>query len=231
MISKIYAAEALVNRPLTPGGASRIIRAMKNGVYSRGRASMLVWIAAAAGSAALIALDQWTKALAAARLAGRGMLSLVDGFAFLVFARNSGAFLSLGAGLPPLLRKLFLIPLPILALGFLGWAFLRRGLGPRHSSDPSGADPRGAGAGPIDLATISLLAAGGIGNLIDRILYDGEVRDFLYFRLGKLHTGIMNLADLCILAALILMVVGTLRGSAGKGKPADKDPPGAGLPD
>jgi signal peptidase II len=57
-----------------------------------------------------------------------------------------------------------------------------------------------------------LIAAGGIGNLVDRIAY-GEVRDFLNFGIGRLRTGIMNLADLYILAALILIVVAMARGS------------------
>jgi signal peptidase II len=158
---------------------------------------VILGIAATVGVAALVALDQWTKALAEAALKGRGVVRLVGDFAVLIFTRNKGAFLSLGSGLPPTIRYILLIVVPIATLAFLGWAFLSRSVG------------RGKGAGGSlveDFAAIALIVAGGAGNLIDRLLF-GEVRDFLNFGIGRLRTGIMNLADLYILAALIVMVV------------------------
>ncbi len=149
----------------------------------------------AVSALALVAVDQWTKALAASRLAGRGTVRLLGDFAVLIFTRNRGAFLSLGSGLPPALRIVLLVALPVAVLAFLGWSVLRH-LG-------SGRAPGRRGG--ADVATVVLIAAGGIGNLVDRIAY-GEVRDFLNFGIGRLRTGIMNLADLYILAALILMI-------------------------
>jgi signal peptidase II len=154
----------------------------------------------AVSAAALVAMDQWTKALAAGFLAGKGAVRLVGGFVMLIYARNRGAFLSLGSGLSPTLRFVLLIVCPLAALAFLGWAFLSRGMGERKEK----------------YAVVVLIAAGGVGNLVDRLLY-GEVRDFLNFGIGRLRTGIMNLADLYILAALIVMIVAMLRsGRAGK---------------
>jgi signal peptidase II len=159
------------------------------------RASKLILgFAMAVSTLALVALDLWTKALAASLLPGRGTVRLVGDVAVLVYVRNSGAFLSLGSGLPPILRTLLLVVLPIVALAFFGWAFLIRGAG------------EGTGRGMADYAVLVLIAAGGAGNLFDRLLY-GEVRDFLNFGIGRLRTGIMNLADLYILAALIVMAL------------------------
>lgn len=166
----------------------------------------------------LVALDQWTKALAAAFLAGRGTVSLVGDLAVLVYAKNRGAFLSLGSGLSPALRTLLLIALPLVALAFLGWAFLSKGLGGRGKGGAAGR------AGAMEMSVVVLVAAGGLGNLADRILY-GEVRDFLNFGIGRLRTGIMNLADLYILAALIVMAVALARkprkGGPRKGEPEE----------
>jgi signal peptidase II len=148
-------------------------------------------------TAALIAADQWTKALAETRLAGRGVVHLLGDVVVLIYTKNPGAFLSLGSGLPPALRTFFLVALPIGALVFLCWAFLTRGL-----SDSAWGRTGGVVA--------VLVFAGGSGNLIDRIAF-GEVRDFLNFRFSPLPpTGIMNFADLYILAALVVIVVAAL---------------------
>jgi signal peptidase II len=166
---------------------------------------LAVGLAMATAGAALVALDLWTKALAASHLAGRGTVRLLGDFAVLVFSLNRGAFLSLGSGLPPTLRSLLLVAFPLAALAFLGWAVLSRGLGLRGG-------PGGRAGGRLrERAVLVLIAAGGIGNLVDRVLY-GEVRDFLNFGIGRLRTGIMNLADLYILAALVLIAISLLAG-------------------
>jgi signal peptidase II len=144
----------------------------------------------AAASAALIALDQWTKVLAERFLAGRGVLEILGDYVILVFAQNTGAFLSLGAGLPEPARLALLVFFPsamlVAALFFLCL-----------KSEPS----------PRALAIACLLASGGFGNQIDR-LFKGKVTDFLNFGVGNIRTGVMNLADLYILALLILLVLG-----------------------
>jgi signal peptidase II len=181
-----------------------------------------IFVVMAASAALLVAIDQWTKVLAASQLAGKGMLPLVGNFAFLVFVRNSGAFLSLGAGLPPLLRTILLVALPIAALGFFAWTLLARAFDRRKAGAETAGRPK---QGAAELAAAVLIIAGGAGNLIDRLLF-GEVRDFLFFRFWSLSTGIMNLADLYILAAIIVMAVSLLvsRGPS-KAMPKPTSPP------
>ena len=41
--------------------------------------------------------------------------------------------------------------------------------------------------------------AGGIGNLVDRVLRHGLVTDFAVVHIGPLHTGVFNLADVLII--------------------------------
>jgi signal peptidase II len=182
------------------------------------RTNKLILIAAMAASVAiLVAIDQWTKAIAASLLAEKGPVNLIDDFVVLIFVRNRGAFLSLGSGLPPVLRTILLIVFPIAALAFLGWAFLSRSLAAKK-----GKPVKTFGSSMAEFAVVVLVAAGGAGNLVDRLRY-GEVRDFLNFGIGRLRTGIMNMADLYILAALIVMagaVVGSRKPWGSKGSDA-----------
>jgi len=47
--------------------------------------------------------------------------------------------------------------------------------------------------------------AGGVSNLVDRLRHD-KVSDFLNVGVGRLRTGIFNVADMAIVLALLLIV-------------------------
>jgi signal peptidase II len=53
--------------------------------------------------------------------------------------------------------------------------------------------------------------AGGGGNLIDRVAYGGVVVDFLNLGIGGLRTGIFNVADLQIVAGIVMLAWLSLR--------------------
>ena len=148
----------------------------------------------------LLALDLGAKALAETALAGREPIELAGGFVVLVFARNRGAFLSLGGSFPPWAHFLFLYGLPSAALlGFGLWLLLRAPASRR-------------------LAILSaFFLAGGLGNMPERIL-TGSVRDYLNFGIGRLRTGILNIADLYLTIAVILAAIGW----AGREREGDK---------
>ncbi|MFO1468259.1 MAG: signal peptidase II [Steroidobacteraceae bacterium] len=119
----------------------------------------------------------------------------------LTHARNPGAFLSLGADLPHGLRvAAFQGGVAAVVLGLLAWAaFARR----------------------VTLSSVvglSLLAASGLGNLIDRLAFDGVVTDFLNLGFGAVRTGVFNLADVFGLVGVTLLVLGRER-PAGAGVP------------
>ena len=137
---------------------------------------------------AVIALDQWTKTLARTHLSpfprtyAGGLLSLLH-------TENEGAFLSLGATLPHTTRTLiFTGAVSIAVLVALAMLILNRVRG-------------------IDALAVALIAAGGIGNLIDRISRDGRVTDFLYLAAGPLHTGVFNIADMAITIAVVWLLL------------------------
>ncbi len=59
----------------------------------------------------------------------------------------------------------------------------------------------------------SLVLSGGLGNLVDRIINDGRVIDFMNIGIGSLRTGIFNVADVCITVGVVLLVFQALQRS------------------
>lgn len=138
-----------------------------------------------------IGCDQAAKALARESLTRIGSISLLGGAVRFQYAENQGAFLSLGASLPDYLRSLLFVGgTSLIVAGLL--VTMARG---RHSP-----------AGSLGLA---LLTGGAVGNLIDRVAYDGTVVDFVSIGLGAFRTGIFNLADVSITAGVLLVAFQT----------------------
>jgi signal peptidase II len=136
-----------------------------------------------------VGADQATKVLARNHLQGAGEIQVVGTVFTLTYHENAGAFLGMGDSLSPVLRVLTLVVLPILMiLGLLVYMAKTPGMS------------RGE---QICMATI---IGGGIGNLIDRIAF-GVVTDFMHFGVGRLRTGILNVADLSITFGVIVMLI------------------------
>jgi signal peptidase II len=141
-----------------------------------------------------VGCDQAAKAMARDSLAGRTIL-LLGGAVRFEYAENTGAFLSLGSSLPSELRSLLFVGgTGLIVLGLLV-AMARGG----QAGSPSGS------------LGLALLAGGAVGNLIDRVAYDGAVVDFVSVGLGGLRTGIFNLADVAITAGVILVAFQGMR--------------------
>lgn len=136
---------------------------------------------------ACVGLDRATKLLAEAALVPGERRSFLGDTLRLELTRNPGAFLGAGGTLPPALREgLFTWGVALLVVGAL-WVALR---------DRS---PGRVAAGA------ALVAAGGLGNLWDRVATGGWVVDFLNLGVGPLRTGIFNVADLAIVGGAVLL--------------------------
>ena len=124
-------------------------------------------------------------------LAGSHGLNLFGDTVRFELTSNPGAFLSLGAGLPEPVRHvlLLLVLVPVsLALVCCLSLFGRTRL------------PRSG------LVALGLVAGGGLGNWLDRLLHDGSVTDFVSVGLGRFRTGIFNVADIAVLAGILLLM-------------------------
>ena len=145
----------------------------------------------AAATIALLAVDRVTKLIAMANLADQSAEDYLWGFLRLVYQENHGAMLSLGAGLPESIRFLFFTVLVLLVLiVLLLFVLFKRTVATK------------------DLIAAALVLGGGLGNVIDRLLYDGAVLDFLNIGIGELRTGVFNVADVAILAGALVFLIG-----------------------
>lgn len=137
-----------------------------------------------------LVVDQWTKQLATAHLKGVPRKSWLGDVFRLEYATNEGAFLSLGANLPPNARYWVLtIGVGLLLLALCIYALVSKKLA------------------LTEVAGYSLIASGGFSNWVDRARFDGSVVDFMNMGLGSLRTGVFNVADLAIIAGIVVLFI------------------------
>lgn len=138
-----------------------------------------------------VACDQATKRVAQSSFTDVIPYSLVGGGVELLYSENSGAFLGLGSRFHQTTRFwLFTV-----GVGLLLLVFVAKLLRARHLPE---------------LLGWSLVIGGGASNLIDRVLRDGRVIDFLRVGVGDLRTGIFNLADFAIITGLLFLFASAL---------------------
>jgi signal peptidase II len=155
-------------------------------------------------TAAVYLVDRAGKYLATEHLADGLRRSYLADLLRLEYIHNSGAILGLGSQLPEQIRR-WLMPLATIAI--LIWVSVmlirEKGFG-------------WAAAG------FCLVWGGGFANLVDRIAY-GEVVDFFNIGIGSVRTGTSNLADVAIMAAIPLILIGWWPRTA-EDESADPDP-------
>jgi signal peptidase II len=144
-------------------------------------------------------VDLTTKVLAQRELAGRGPVDVVGSLLRLNLTRNAGAAFSTGTSLTPVIAVFAVVALVVVLVlatrvGTTGWAW-----------------------------AMGLLLAGIAGNLTDRVFREpgplrGHVIDFLQLP----HWPIFNVADICINAAAVLIVLQSIRGVPLRGHPVEE---------
>lgn len=138
---------------------------------------------------ATIGCDQATKLLARDLLSTSGGIAFIGGAVQLEHAQNPGAFLSLGAGMDEYLRFWLFTIITGVFLGAMAWVLATR---PKLN--------------PLTTIGLTLILGGGLGNLIDRMLF-GSVTDFLILEIKPFRTGIFNVADMAIVAGTVLLLL------------------------
>ena len=124
-------------------------------------------------SAALVGCDILTKYLVASNMSLGETLPLIEGVFHLTRVQNTGAAFSILSG-----QRLFLVLLPLVIVFALVFYIIVK-------------KPKSK----LLVLSFSMIIAGGIGNLIDRISL-GYVIDFLDFRI--INFPVFNFADICV---------------------------------
>lgn len=134
------------------------------------------------------ALDRLSKIWAVNALKEQPMQSYLNDVFRLVYAENTGAFLSLGSGMNDTLRYWVLAVVPVLVLLYIFFHVLTA-----------------KNLHVVQQAAFGFILGGGLSNIYDRIM-EGRVVDFMNMGFGTLRTGIFNVADMSIMLGLFLMV-------------------------
>ncbi len=147
--------------------------------------------------------DRFTKQLAREHLMYSQPKSYFNNIFRFEYVENTGAALSFGDDLPQAVSFWLLSIVPLLVIVTLfGYVISQLNNFSR-----------------LKLFSFTLIIAGGLGNIIDRIMYDRHVTDFMNMGIGDLRTGIFNVADVYITAGVIGLFVVYLSKDKGVVKP------------
>lgn len=137
--------------------------------------------------AVLVIIDQITKQLAVQHLKDKQAFLLIDGVLELNYLENKGAAFGMLQN-----QGLFFVFVGIIVLGVIGYVLCKTPNAKKYN---------------IMHALLSLIAAGAIGNMIDRLRLDYVV-DFIYIVL--INFPIFNVADMYVTFATALLVLSLL---------------------
>ncbi len=143
---------------------------------------------------AVLAADQGTKTLALAGLSAVDPVRVLGDYLRLVLRFNEGAAFSLSWGGPWVLVILSMLAAVFVTAALFRWRDKR----------------------PVETACLGLVLGGALGNLLDRLLRDGRVIDFIDAGLGSRRWPTFNVADIAISCGAVLLVL-THRGQKGGG--------------
>jgi signal peptidase II len=135
----------------------------------------------------IVAADQWTKLVVERHMFLNEFITIVPNFFDIRYIRNTGAAFGIMAKLPDSARMPFLIGVSLIAMGLIFYLFVK-------------AEKERL----TYLLSLSLVFAGAIGNMIDRVMF-GEVRDFLHLHIYRLSWPIFNIADSAITVGIVLL--------------------------
>jgi signal peptidase II len=146
-------------------------------------------LAAVAAFLLLVGCDHASKRAAEANLAGRPPATVVPGVLDLRYAENPGIAFNLERFVPEPARAPALVIAAVVMLAVVGRTWVRR-----------------RGLGPGEILAWSMIAAGAVGNLVDRLAH-GHVVDFIHVH----RWPVFNVADVAIVAGAALLLMQSLR--------------------
>jgi signal peptidase II len=138
----------------------------------------------------LMSWDRTTKVIAREHLMNKEPVSFFHDTFRLEYVENTGAAMSLGDDLSKPVSLLLLVILPLVILTALFIYVIKRSV---VMSLPK-------------MLTFSLIIAGGLGNILDRLIFDRHVTDFMNIGVNNLRTGIFNFADVWVTTGAIALI-------------------------
>ena len=140
----------------------------------------------------LVGCDQATKQSAQKELINKAKTEIA-GFINLQYVENDGGMLSLAKDFPREIKFIVFILIVSIFLLILFFYIIKQD----HEDI-------------IKQSALVLILSGGIGNLIDRVMNDGKVIDFIRLRIPLIEYGIFNIADFYVTLGLLILLISVL---------------------
>jgi len=137
--------------------------------------------------ACLVLLDQVTKFFISSNMSLHDSFPVIDGLFNITYIRNTGAAFGFLANASPMVRSFFLIGVTIAVILLIIYYIWKIKAEEKFFTFP-----------------LSLILAGAVGNLIDRVRF-GDVVDFLDFYISSYHWPAFNIADSAISIGAIIL--------------------------
>ena len=137
---------------------------------------------------AIVALDQWSKWMIKTSYNLYQSEPIIEGFFYFTYVTNDG--MAFGLSFPG--GKTILLIVTLILTGAIMWMLWKE----KNSHN-------------LIRYGLTLILAGAIGNMIDRILY-GKVVDFLDIMIGSFNWYIFNVADSAVTSGMILFILHTI---------------------
>ena len=134
---------------------------------------------------AIVALDQWSKWMIKTSYNLYQSEPIIEGFFYFTYVTNDG--MAFGLSFPG--GKTILLIVTLILTGVIMWMLWKE----KNSHN-------------LIRYGLTLILAGAIGNMIDRILY-GKVVDFLDIMIGSFNWYIFNVADSAVTSGMILFIL------------------------
>ncbi len=137
----------------------------------------------------LVGCDQTTKKVAQSELKNKDKTEIA-GIINLQYIENDGGMLSLGNKLPQEIKFIVFILLVSVFLIILFFYILKN---QREMF--------------LKQSALVLILSGGLGNLVDRVINNGNVIDFIRIRLPLIESGIFNIADFYVTLGFVMILL------------------------
>ncbi len=150
-------------------------------------------------SLSCIGVDQVTKLLASEHLSRNMMNSYFSDVFRIGYTENIGAFLGLGNSLSDEHRfGIFVLAVGAFLLGLFFYLVTSSKLNLNS------------------LVALSMIFSGGASNFYDRVVNNGAVVDFLNVGFGSIRTGVFNIADMVIMAGMLMFILSQNKAESAK---------------
>lgn len=135
-------------------------------------------------TALFLIFDQIIKLFIKTKMNLLDQIKVIPNFFSIFYIENKGAAFSILEG-----QRIFLILISFIILFIIDRYITKENIKDKHL-----------------IVYYGMIIAGILGNLIDRLLYDGVI-DYLAFKIFGYDFPVFNLADICIVVGVILLII------------------------